>query len=55
MHKGIVAALVAYNAGYRQGQSDYIHNSCTSYPFLLVPSNQYWACKIPADYLPTRG
>jgi len=47
----IVAALVAYNAGYRQGQSDYMHNNCTYYPFLLLKSNQYWACRIPADQL----
>ncbi len=47
----IAAALVAYNAGYRQGRSDYMHNNCTYYPFLLLKSNQYWASRIPADQL----
>jgi hypothetical protein len=48
----IFASIVAYNAGYSSGKSDYIHNNCTSYPFVLLPSNQYWACRIPADMLP---
>ena len=52
---GIVIAIVAYNFGYHQGQNDYTHNNCTVYPFLLLPSNQYWACRIPADQLPGGG
>jgi hypothetical protein len=51
----IITSIVTYTLGYRQGQSDYIHNNCTVYRFLLLPSNQYWACRIPSDQLPGGG
>ena len=51
----IIASIIAYSTGYNQGRTDYIHTNCTSYPFLLIPSSKYWACRIPADQLPGSG
>jgi hypothetical protein len=49
----IVIAAIAYDVGYSSGVRNYTHDNCSYYPFVLVSSQQYWACRIPADQLPS--